>query len=157
MARRRQFRGICRDLVATFTSRNNDLNGYWALGLFRSLLDEAGLSELSIDLADGTTIPPWSEVGTTAKYYRELLLHLMEASQLPRNWLAKGTMQVKTDWLNKMVCKVEVTSDLGKTYSFSSTEYVRPHDLYRKGRRRIYDYGPSTISSRRQRELPVSP
>lgn len=144
MARRKQLRGICRDLFDTFTSRNNDLEGYWALGQIMSFLNHAKCPELIINLCDGSVIPPWPDLGGTAMYYRDLLRTMMDASQLPHHWLAAGAVRVTVISPEALACNVEVTSDRGKTYSFGSTERVHPHDPFREGRRGIEGRGPGT-------------
>lgn len=39
MARRIELLGISHDILAAFVSRNNDLNGYWALGQLRNTME----------------------------------------------------------------------------------------------------------------------
>lgn len=42
--------GIAHGLLGTFISRNNDIGGYWGLGVLRKLSESNGLDQIEIDL-----------------------------------------------------------------------------------------------------------
>ena len=42
--------GIAHGLLGTFVSRNNDIDGYWGLGVLRKLAESNGLDQIEIDL-----------------------------------------------------------------------------------------------------------
>ena len=42
--------GIVNGLLSTFVSRNNDIGGYWGLGVLRKLAESNGLDQIEIDL-----------------------------------------------------------------------------------------------------------
>ena len=43
-------KGIAHGLLGTFISRNNDIGGYWGLGVLRKLAESNGLNQIEIDL-----------------------------------------------------------------------------------------------------------
>ena len=45
-------------MIGTFVSRNNDIEGYWGLGMLRSFADSTGVQQLTIDLLQTNTEPP---------------------------------------------------------------------------------------------------
>ena len=53
MARRKELQGICNDLLDSFVSRYNDLDGYWALGKFQSYLQSNARGKLRFSLGSG--------------------------------------------------------------------------------------------------------
>lgn len=57
MSGRNKLRGVARAVLGSFVSRNNDIDGYWALGLLRSFADSAGVTELRFDLMPGAAEP----------------------------------------------------------------------------------------------------
>lgn len=42
--------GIAHGLLGTFESRNNEISGYWGLGVLRKLAESNGVDKLEIDL-----------------------------------------------------------------------------------------------------------
>jgi hypothetical protein len=87
MARRRQFVGICRDVLDSFVSRYNDINGYWALGQFVNIL-HTGPPELIFQLREGETLPSHANLGATSLCYYRAVLRLMAANHMPQEWFA---------------------------------------------------------------------
>lgn len=52
MLRKSEIRNIAHGLLGTFVSRNNDIDGYWGLGILRELADDTGQTKIEIDLLD---------------------------------------------------------------------------------------------------------
>ncbi len=142
MARRRQFKGICRDVLNTFVSRNNDVNGYWALGQFAQIA-HAGSHNLKFQLREGVTVPPYPEFTPTSSYYWRALLRLMAANKMPEGWLSNATIVFSIVGPTIALCHIEITTDLSKIYSDTKTIAVRPHDPMREHRRLDHQFGPS--------------
>ena len=55
MARRTELKGTCNDLLSAFVSRNNDLEGYWALGQCSAWLENEQISVIKVPLIGTTT------------------------------------------------------------------------------------------------------
>jgi hypothetical protein len=142
MARRRQFKGICRDVLNNFVSRYNDLNGYWAVGQFAKIADASSLHNLKFQLREGVTVPPYPEFTPTSSYYWRTLLRLMAANKMSEGWLSDANIVLSMVSKNAASCSIEITTDLGRIYSHTKTVAVRPHDRM-KERRRLDGFGPS--------------
>ncbi|MCO5965489.1 hypothetical protein [Sinorhizobium meliloti] len=142
MPRRKQFKGICRDILDSFVSRYNDLDGYWALGQYATFLTETGQRELRLQLQRGTTLPECSKFGASATYYRGAVLRLMDANEMPYGWFADACIRFSMVCPTKALCEVEIVSDLGKTYRCKRKIDVQPHNPLREHRRRG-NFGPS--------------
>ncbi len=141
MARRRQFKGISRDVLDSFVSRYNDLNGYWALGQFVNIL-RAGPQELCFHLREGHAQPSLPDLVATSLYYRHSVLRLMAANNMPQEWLAKAIIGFAMIELTTASCYVEIMTDLGTIYRSSQNLEVRPHNRMQE-RRRTDQFGPS--------------
>ena len=50
MARRKEIKGIIDGLISSFISRNNDLNGYWAMGKLCGFLIQSNSRVLTLEL-----------------------------------------------------------------------------------------------------------
>jgi hypothetical protein len=141
MATRRQFKGICRDVLNNFGSRYNDLNGYWAVGQFAQIAD-AGSHNLQFQLREGVTVPPYPEFSPTSSYYWRTVLRLMTANKMSEAWLSEATIAFSMVGPTIASCYIEITTDLGKIYNHTKTIAVRPHDPM-KEHRRLDRFGPS--------------
>lgn len=142
MSRRKQFQGICHDILGSFVSRYNDLEGYWALGQYVLALNRLGERQLQFKLAHSTEISDHCAFAVSEEYYRGALLRMMDANGMPQTWLADGAIKVSIVAPAEAKCEIEIVSDLGKTYRSSHTVTVRPHDPSVEGRR-ADRFGPS--------------
>lgn len=68
VSRRKQFEGICHDILGTFGSRYNDLDGYWALGQYVAFLNRLGERQLQFRLRDSTVVPDSPSAALSAEY-----------------------------------------------------------------------------------------
>jgi hypothetical protein len=50
MLRKSEIRNIAHGLLGTFISRNNDIDGYWGLGILREMANNTGQTKIEIDL-----------------------------------------------------------------------------------------------------------
>lgn len=141
MARRSQFKGICQDVLDSFVSRYNDLNGYWALGQFVSIL-HAGPQEIQFQLREGEALPSCEDLNATSLYYRRTVLRLMVANKMPQEWFANAVISFSIVRPTTASCYVAITTDLGKIYKSSKKLEVRPHDRTQEYRRSAR-FGPS--------------
>lgn len=141
MARRTEIKGICNSLVDSFTSRYNDLDGYWALGKFQSFLQSNSGNELCFELikrSDDAKTYPFSQ--TSSYYSGALHRHLGERS-MPIGGAAKGTIILRAASPTAIECCVEIVTDLGRTFRSKRTVIARPHDPMRE-LRSAGEHGP---------------
>lgn len=134
MARRRQFKGICPDVLSNFVSKYNNLNGYWAVGQFAQIVD-ADSNGLKIQLREGATLPPYPEFSPNSSYYWRTVLRLMAANKMSEGWFSEATIAFSMVGPTIASCYIEITADLGKIYGHRKTIVVRPHDQIKERRR----------------------
>jgi hypothetical protein len=73
LSRRNKLRGVALAVLGSFVSRNNDVDGYWGLGLLRSFADSAGVAELTMDLVTGAVDPNGSVLLSICHSYQQIL------------------------------------------------------------------------------------
>lgn len=142
MARRHQFQGICHDLLETFISRYNDLDGYWALGQYQAYVQGRNLEQLNFDLIGGTTDMDAHPFANTVTYYRGAVFRLLRANAMADTWLKEASITFKSIGPEQALCVARLMSDLGRTFRDEQVVKVRPHDPLMEGRR-MPPYGPS--------------
>lgn len=142
MARRSELQGICNDLLDSFISRCNDLGGYWALGKFQLFLKRKAVQELQFHLStvpDPKTKAPYL---LTSEYYRQAFQRHLKIRKIPHSWVQECYIKVKQKSESELMCRMYVTSDLGKEYVADRCVLVRPHNIYLENRRSDR-YGPT--------------
>lgn len=72
--RRCELRDLVDALLRSFTSRNNDLDGYWALGRLLTAADELHARELVLDLRTGVSRPECEVGARVARRWRDVLV-----------------------------------------------------------------------------------
>lgn len=126
MARRIELQGIARDLLLNFVSRNNDLGGYWSLGLFQKYLSENATNKLSFDLLGEQFHPVFPQ---TTRVYRNAFLQNLKKRGISANWVNECTISVKQSKPSLLECGIQIETDLGRVFtSRRSSGTVRPHD-----------------------------
>lgn len=72
MAKRKKLKGIAHGLLTAFVSRNNDIDGYWGLGILRLFAEKNEISVVTLDLINKTpNLPEESPVQVAEDRYRE--------------------------------------------------------------------------------------
>lgn len=149
MARRKQLKGIAGNLGQWCLSRSFDCEGYWALGLLYADAETKNSNRIVLDL-----LPPpihrESEIsGKTLELILEFLKMNLKASNIPDIWLKKVTItfEFNTEYEHKYhhwgsglggkpsLCIVDMTTDLGKTYTKKYGCNVWVHNPKREQRR----------------------
>ena len=147
MARRRSLKGIACGLAKSFASRNNDADGYWAMGKLLGYANVSGTTELLIDLLASDQPHAEDTVGLVAERYRKQLGKQLAAHQLSPSWAAAARVHldfsVPEDDLKRHVifgrgqpfgCAVEIVDDNGRMYSAKAYGRVAEHDPRKESR-----------------------
>ncbi len=134
MARRKELQGICNDLIDSFVSRYNDLDGYWAIGKFQTYLQSSGSDELCFDLTDGITNREKSPFSLSSSYYRGALRRHLKKRDMPLEWVPEGQIRVLATSPTELVCTIEMTTDLGRGFNSRRNITARPHNPFQEYR-----------------------
>lgn len=140
MARRSNLQGITNDLVQSFVSRNNDIDGYWALGhlLARALSDQIKRVDISLLRLDATQSDGLDRA--IGSKYSDALAKMMASSRIPSTWVVQAKLTVEFELeaqvrreagVKRLVfpfrVSIRLDSDLGKTTEASSSGFCCPH------------------------------
>lgn len=132
---------IASGLCGSFASRNNDLDGYWAIGKLRSLAGKSGRTTVLLDLLTSSTDPSSSEFAPVLAHYRHLLAKLADLSRsrldditaaritldfAPPPW--SGIIYYKPQWGDRFTLAVTINADGREAGSARHAGYCRPHD-----------------------------
>jgi hypothetical protein len=147
MARRKDLKGIVSGLVGSFISRNNDVDGYWAIGMLCLLAQNLGISCISISLAGGAEEEEAHPIiRLIAEHYLSMLQSMLAKTKVNPGWVQRamivtefgtsGNQPVPTmsTWGNPFVCTVSITDDHRRTWSASRAGRCVPHDPKRERR-----------------------
>ena len=126
MARRKELQGICNDLLDSFVSRYNDLDGYWALGKFQTYLQSNPKRNLSFSLA--RTANEKSPFPQTYKYYRQALERHLRNRNMSSSWVRNANISICKQSPNELECRLSMTTDLGREFTATARVFARPHD-----------------------------
>jgi hypothetical protein len=141
MTRRRELRGISGGLVNSFVSRNNDVGGYWAIGMLCSHSLQTGAKELSMNLLTKRISPSSPEFGPILDKYAAWFAASLEKQQFSLQVITAAEVrlsfdaQLGPDPMRSSVtghfpfrCIVTLTDDLGRAHVGQLSGFALPHD-----------------------------
>lgn len=141
MARRSELSGIANSLASSFVSRNNDVNGYWALGKLYLHAKHVSPPSASIQLTPVQNARVEEPTASIARKFERVLENLLEKQRLHRGWLATARIQIdfesssaKPRFIYRQgpgrafLCTVTITDDRGRKYESSTAGWCWPHD-----------------------------
>ena len=146
MASIRNLNGVAAGILGSFVSRNNDSNGYWAVGQLRALAADRGWTTVQVCLQ------PIAEHDSAlleelAGRYRAVLDRLLLAAGLSPRTVCMAKVVVRfqlklaelqasrilpTTWGTPFSCKVVITDARGRLYWRERFDFCAPHDPSRE-------------------------
>jgi hypothetical protein len=138
---------IASGLCGSFASRNNDLDGYWAIGKLRSLAEHYGRTTVLLDVLTSSIHPSSSEFAPVLARYRHLLAKLAHFSGIrleeitaaritldfaPAPWPRIG--YYKPQWGDQFTVTVTINADDRAAGIVRYAGYCRSHDPARERR-----------------------
>ena len=147
MPRRARLKNIASGLCSSFVSRNNDLNGYWAIGKLRSLAEQQGKAILVLDLLTLSMQPPASGFAAIPARYGRLLEKLAGHSRVPLGEITSARITIDfapEPWPrpryidlqcgDQFVLTVTIHADGRAAGIVRHASYCRPHDPHQERR-----------------------
>jgi hypothetical protein len=132
----RELESVVRGVVASFVSRNNDVDGWWAVGLLLAAVDPTDPS-LTIDLMTGDSAPDLSGDGSglqfLAKTWAATFARLVESQGVrhaPTSALLRVLyvpMNLRKGELYGFRCEVDVRDHRGRQFLAVKGGFCRPH------------------------------
>ncbi|WPU21121.1 hypothetical protein RI049_13565 [Cedecea neteri] len=118
MARRKELAGIANALIGSFNSRNNDFDGYWAIGLLKSFSVSHDVDPLTFSLL--TDKPNFNHelFNQIPRKYTDMLVKLLRAQQIPLDFVTSVTITIRFKEPETKQSKITRLTD-GKLYGCS--------------------------------------
>jgi hypothetical protein len=148
MSRAAKLRGIAINILGSFVSRNNDVDGYWAIGRLYDVARECRTGIVTVNLLSKTIEPcgtQWDFSRMLDKYASMLGIHL-EKVRVPADSLTKGAIRLSFDsavtdarppsYLSGLPfrCTFELGDNAEHLLSVSHLGVARPHDPLKESR-----------------------
>lgn len=138
---------IANGLCGSFISRNNDLDGYWAIGKLRSLAEKYGQTTVLLDLLTSSIRPPAPEFAPVLARYSHLLEKLADLTRIRSREITAALITLdfepppwprisyyKPQWGDQFTLTVTIDADDRAAGSVRHAGYCRPHDPTRESR-----------------------
>ena|ERR1700682_617943 len=146
MPSRRLLNNVASGLLGTFVSRNNDVDGYWALGRLRSLADKRHSASVTIDVLRGIATPTNRDTEQITRTYRTWLANSLNRHRFAANSVTAAEIDLtfgswagvfppgQTTWGDPFTCRVTIIDDLGRVHSRVVSGWCAPHSPSRESR-----------------------
>lgn len=147
MGHRKELKNIAGGIISSFTSRNNDVNGYWELGKMYKLCEDYNLDSIRLDLLNLQTKPQLDELAPLARMWNAKLKSHLGIRNIPITWLSSATILTKFNqeyveeyhfWGAKLgnhcTCTCEIIADNSRVYSMTSGTNCKPHNPEKESR-----------------------
>ena len=145
MPAKKRLTNMANGLCGSFISRNNDLDGHWAIGKLRSLADQHGQTTGVLDLLTSSTQPSSAQCSDVFERYCRLLATLAECSRIPFTDITVARIVLdfapppwprasyyKLQWGDQFTVTVTTEADGRAVGMARDAGYCRPHDVARK-------------------------
>jgi hypothetical protein len=140
---RRELLDVAGALAGSFVSRNNDVDGYWSLGLLRAYADGNHVGSLRFDIMNGGADPENDLLRRVAVAYRRALGQQLTTRRIAREVVAKAAIVLTfdRDALSAppaatrgapFSCTVRLTDHRGREFERTITGHCDPHDPRRE-------------------------
>lgn len=142
---RKKLKDIAAALLGSFVSRNNDVDGYWALGQLRAPADAAGLTEVRLDLFPADAEPSGTLISRVTQVYSGMLERQLRRHRLHPNRILRAAMVLSfieddtnmgrfASYGEPFKCTVSLFDDNGRKYERTLVARCAVHDPRRERR-----------------------
>jgi len=146
MPSRRVLNSVAHDVLEALISRNDDVGGYWALGLLVTHALATSTNAFTIDLVCGSSTPSLagSSIATLPAVWHEQFWRNIEHQRLERGLIAVAVAAVQVDFDHRrestrggseeyyVPCRLDIQDDRGKSYSRTANVWCSVHDPSRE-------------------------
>jgi len=143
MPRRRTLKGVAVNFLGWFVSRNNDLDGYWALGKFSSYVANSSPHLLELDFLSGRSVPDIPLAREVSATYREELFRLVDRVGLKHENVAHAgislqfnakleKMTIPDTYGSPFIATAIIVDDLGRRHVAKRRGWCAPHNPLRE-------------------------
>jgi len=132
---------IAAAIAGSFTSRNNDVDGYWALGMLRSYADANNIERLRFDPMKGHVEPEDALLLRVAETYRRMLVRQLITRRIAIDAVVSAEVILSFDRDapattdgSPFSCTVRLTDARDRAEELSIAGRCAPHDPQRERR-----------------------
>jgi hypothetical protein len=147
----KHLKGVAAGLAGTFVSRNNDIGGYWAIGIIYDEVADSGCSEITFNLQDAQVSPQVKCAGLMLSRYRETTDRMLQNLGLSWDDLTSVNVNIRfasdtksndsgmmSEFGDLFCCKVAISDADSRTWSVKIESWCHRHGTrryMRSGRR----------------------
>ena len=131
MSRRRSLKGIAGGLMGSFVSRNNDVAGYWGMGMLCLLSRDVAKPSITVELVGAKESSDASHfvVKSIAETYSTMLQTMLSRAKVNPTWVKQAKVLVEfgssgklpapplNAWGEPFICTLTILDDLGHIWS----------------------------------------
>lgn len=143
MSSRKEYQTIADRLISSFTSRNNDVHGYWGIGKLYSFSQSVNTNKIVIDLIEKSITPQNNEFIPMIHHFAQKLNDFQQKREPPTSTLSDAKIFISSvksqniftydSWApNELKCTIKFRCDTEKTYTKELVVKCRPHDPRRE-------------------------
>lgn len=138
MPRRRELKCLASGIASRCVSRNNDIEGYWALGVLYRLAQEMEVDCLRVDIMADNGLP-----GPLAQFRRNFKSYYGNRDYYLSHFIAGFIVEFKFDSYSRadprgnmaqVTCHIHIVDDMGRLRTATASACCRPHDPDREHR-----------------------
>jgi len=148
MPRRREFKGIVKNLAELLSGRNNDYNGYWTVGQLSLLAQEHEVDSITLDLINCKSDIGLTVIDDMCQSMKSEMNRMLDAHKVPKEWVKSVSVEFSFNqeyqekyhyWRsalgNPYLVQVAIETDLGYINEATQGGNVKPHDPSKEQRR----------------------
>ncbi len=143
MSRRRKLKDLAVGIATKFISRNNDLRGYWALGILFKDLDKVGGTSISLNLLTGKSTPDLKNANKVAIEFSKYLDQQLKQRGFHKSQVLEAILSIAFDVApskdhlqvikisargKPFTCSVKLLDDLGNTHRYTAKGWCSKHN-----------------------------
>lgn len=149
MRKRKEIKGIAAGFVSHFISRNNDIDGYWGLGILYRHAARNRTNKVEIDLIAGTMNPKSNSLQSSVGRWHDLIKHMFRKQEFPLTWLVSAHLTVTFDTKfvdeslpksmrayrgDPFTCTIELMDDENQKRVITASGRCRKHNRFRESK-----------------------
>ena len=97
MTKRKLLHGIANSIAMSFISRNNDINGYWGIGVIYKNASELNTKRIELELISNTSKPDKLDSSFVIRNYKNFLQKQLEIHGFEDSKVIKATIELIFD------------------------------------------------------------
>lgn len=148
MGHRKELICVASGIINSFSSRNNDIDGYWGLGKLYKAIEFAESKTVSINLITKVATPDIDELKLICLSSSEKLIKTLKSKNIPIHWITSATITSEFEaeyhhnhhfWHSDLgkPCNLTCTivDDMGNNHIAKAYANCLPHNPHKELRR----------------------